>query len=59
MLYYALACLVVAIVTLALGFAGVLRGAAGFANVALMASLVLLAINGLASIGRRHLHHHH
>jgi uncharacterized membrane protein YtjA (UPF0391 family) len=58
MLYYALACLVVALVTLVLGFAGIVRGAAGFANMALMASVVLLALNGIASLRRRHLHQH-
>jgi uncharacterized membrane protein YtjA (UPF0391 family) len=58
MLYYALACFVVALLTLVLGFAGVVRGAAGFANLALMASVVLLALSGLASLRRRHLHHH-
>jgi uncharacterized membrane protein YtjA (UPF0391 family) len=58
MLYYAFACLVVAMVTLVLGFAGVVRGAAPFANLALMASVVLLALSGLVSLRRRLSHHH-
>jgi uncharacterized membrane protein YtjA (UPF0391 family) len=59
MLYYGLACLMIAIVTFTLGFTGVARGAALFANLALMASLALLAASGIAALGRRYLHHHH
>jgi len=43
MLYGALVCFAVAVVTLVLGFLGVARGAAGICNAALLLSMVLLA----------------
>ncbi len=59
MLYAALAFFVVSLVLLVLGFTGVIRGAAGIANLTFMASLLLLAVSGLTAVWRRQLHHHH
>jgi uncharacterized membrane protein YtjA (UPF0391 family) len=59
MLYAALAFFVVSLVLLVLGFTGVIRGAAGLANLTFMASLLLLAVSGVTAILRRQLHHHH
>jgi uncharacterized membrane protein YtjA (UPF0391 family) len=59
MLYAALVFFVVSVTALVLGFLGVIRGAAGIANVTLLASLLLVAISGLTTLWRRQLHHHH
>jgi uncharacterized membrane protein YtjA (UPF0391 family) len=59
MLYAALAFFVVSLVLLVLGFTGVIRGAAGLANLTFMASLLLVAVSGLTAVWRRQLHHHH
>lgn len=56
-LYYALAFFVVAVLMLVLGFAGVARGAAGMANLALLMSLVILAVGSLVSFRRGHFNH--
>jgi uncharacterized membrane protein YtjA (UPF0391 family) len=58
MLYAALAFFVVSLITLTLGFLGVIRGAAGIANMTFLVSLMLLAVGGLTAFWRRQLHHH-
>ncbi len=59
MIYAALSFFVVSLVLLALGFTGVIRGAAQIANLTLLASLLLVAASGVAAFWRRQLHHHH
>jgi uncharacterized membrane protein YtjA (UPF0391 family) len=57
MLYAALAFFVVALTTLVLGFLGIVRGAAPFVSMTLLASLFLLAVGSVTNYWRRQLHH--
>jgi uncharacterized membrane protein YtjA (UPF0391 family) len=56
MIYLGLGSLLLATLVLVLGFAGVVRGAAGLANILFVASLALLA-GGALSARLRHRHH--
>jgi uncharacterized membrane protein YtjA (UPF0391 family) len=57
LIYYALALFVVALGALLLGFMDVVHGAAGVANIALVLSLVLLAVAAFSNYrGRRMIH---
>lgn len=56
MAYFGLGSLVLALVVLALGLAGVIHGAAGLINILLFASLVFMAASVL--MPRLHRHHH-
>jgi uncharacterized membrane protein YtjA (UPF0391 family) len=57
MLYAALAFFVVALTSLVLGFLGIIRGAAPFVSMTLLAGLVLLAAGSVTNYWRRQLHH--
>ena len=59
MLYAALSFFVVSLILLALGFFGVIRGAAGIANITFLASLLLVAASAVTAFWRQRLHHHH
>ena len=59
MLYAALSLFVLSLILLALGFLGVIRGAAQMANLTLLASVLLVAASGITAFMRRQLHHHH
>jgi hypothetical protein len=58
MAYFGLGSLVLALVVLALGMAGVVRGAAALINVLLFASLASIAASLLLPRLRRHHSHH-
>lgn len=54
MLFYsAVVCFVIAVVTMALGFAGLITGAGGLANVALISAVVLATTSAVVD-SRRH-----
>jgi uncharacterized membrane protein YtjA (UPF0391 family) len=55
MVYFGLGSLILAMLVLVLGLAGVVHGAAGLTNILFMASLALLAGSALSS----RLHHRH
>lgn len=57
MLYGALAFLVIGVTVWVLGFFGVVRGAAGFSNAALLLSVACLLAVGISRIRRRTLPH--
>jgi uncharacterized membrane protein YtjA (UPF0391 family) len=59
MLYAALSFFVVSVILLALGFLGVIRGAASIANVTFLASLLLVGASAVSTLWRQRLHHHH
>jgi hypothetical protein len=60
MAYFGLGSLVLALVVLALGMAGVIHGAAALINVLLFASLAFMAASVLLpSLHRHHSHHRH
>ena len=57
MLYAALAFFIVSLATLALGFLGFVRGAAGFVTVSLLAALILLAVGSVTDRWHRQIRH--
>jgi hypothetical protein len=56
MIFSAVLFLGLALGLLALGFSGVVRGAAGIASAALLVSMVLAAAWGASSVWRRRMH---